>query len=309
MVQQGESVKISVIMPCHNCAPWVQQSLLSVASQLLRPHEVIVIDDSSTDDSVEKILNCGFEVTLLQSHHGNAAAARNEGISAATGDWIAFLDADDIWLDCHLSRFASTINQGSQAYFAHRRSLDTDGRVSEVPRPFDVKLPTFYEEEAELLEWYLKSKGGWPTSGVIALRKGLLEAGCFCERLRCRHDTEMFVRVTLSGGWTYNPEPTWLYRAGRPGNISGNLVEGLFYEYLSRLRVRSLFNDPRIESHVRQAARSALGKARQLGSEADVKRIIQASGDDLPGYLRLLYRLVPLSLLKRAGRLISNYER
>src|SRR5262245_41477666 len=97
-------MKFSVIMPCHNASAWITDALVSADAQLYQPHEIIVIDDASTDDSLVKIAKSGIDVKILHTNYRNAAAARAHGIAQATGDWIAFLDADDIWYPHHLQR-------------------------------------------------------------------------------------------------------------------------------------------------------------------------------------------------------------
>ncbi len=97
-------MKISVVMPCHNTGPWIQQALQSVAAQTRAAHEIIVVNDSSTDDTVEQIRSSGIKVRFLDTRLGNAAAARNLGIKSAEAEWIAFLDGDDVWCSNHLDR-------------------------------------------------------------------------------------------------------------------------------------------------------------------------------------------------------------
>src|SRR6476469_3757189 len=97
-------MRVSVIIPCHNAGRWIAQTLHSVAAQTYPAHEVIVIDDGSTDDSIAEIQRSGIPLTLLNVTVHNAAAARNAGIEVAKGDWIALLDADDLWYPNHLAR-------------------------------------------------------------------------------------------------------------------------------------------------------------------------------------------------------------
>src|SRR5437660_9457805 len=103
------TLRVSVIMPCHNAGPWIGDALRSVAAQSLPAHEILVIDDRSSDDSVAQIERSGVPVKLLRSDAGNAAATRNVGIEAATGDWLALLDADDVWYPNHLARAAELL--------------------------------------------------------------------------------------------------------------------------------------------------------------------------------------------------------
>lgn len=95
-------MKISVIIPCYNSEQNIIQVLLSIFSQTLAVHEVIVIDDGSTDQSYQLILNFKEQhnitnLKLVKQTNAGPAAARNHGITLAKGDWIAFLDSDDIW--------------------------------------------------------------------------------------------------------------------------------------------------------------------------------------------------------------------
>src|SRR5262249_34415469 len=126
-------MQVSVIMPCHNAGRWISQALRSAAAQTAPPHEVIVIDDDSTDDSVEQIQASGVPHRLLRVRANNAAAARNAGIALATGDWIAFLDADDIWYPHHLESAASLLADGTDvAYMANHEFLFEDGSTAPI---------------------------------------------------------------------------------------------------------------------------------------------------------------------------------
>ena len=90
---------VSVVMPVFNTERFVRQALQSVFSQQENPAllEVIVVDDGSTDRSRDIVREFGDRVTLLEQDHGGIGAARNRGVAAATGEFLAFLDADDIW--------------------------------------------------------------------------------------------------------------------------------------------------------------------------------------------------------------------
>ena len=90
-------VTISVIIPCHNDGAYLAAALDSVFEQSTPPTEVIVVDDGSTDDSAEVARRYGDQVRLVSQHNQGISAARNAGLAAATGDLIAFLDADDLW--------------------------------------------------------------------------------------------------------------------------------------------------------------------------------------------------------------------
>ena len=88
---------ISVIIPNYNYGRYISESINSVLGQSYKSIECIVVDDGSTDNSVDVICSFGDRVKLICQENSHQAAARNKGIKAASGEWIAFLDSDDIW--------------------------------------------------------------------------------------------------------------------------------------------------------------------------------------------------------------------
>jgi glycosyltransferase involved in cell wall biosynthesis len=99
---------VSVIIPARNAAPWIRDAIRSIAAQTLSACEIIVIDDASTDDTcslVRQMQSNSPGLILLQNPHPlGAGATRNVGIGRATGDWLAFLDADDWFAPERLQR-------------------------------------------------------------------------------------------------------------------------------------------------------------------------------------------------------------
>ena len=89
--------KISVVIPCYNRAGLIARAVASAVAQSHLPHEVIVVDDGSTDGSAGVAAGLPGPVRVLRQANAGAAAARNAGIATATGDWVAFLDSDDEW--------------------------------------------------------------------------------------------------------------------------------------------------------------------------------------------------------------------
>ena len=89
---------VSVVIPCFNARPWIEETLASVKAQTHRNLEIIVVDDGSTDGSAEWLDEAGRRNVIQVIHQENrgAAAARNAGLSRASGEFIQLLDADDI---------------------------------------------------------------------------------------------------------------------------------------------------------------------------------------------------------------------
>jgi glycosyltransferase involved in cell wall biosynthesis len=91
------SMRVSVIIPSHNCAAYVPAAIESVLGQTYPPHEIIVVDDGSTDGTLDRLAPYRDRITLRSAPASGPAGARNGGLAAAAGDLVAFLDADDLW--------------------------------------------------------------------------------------------------------------------------------------------------------------------------------------------------------------------
>ena len=88
---------ISVVIPCYNAESFLEETIRSVAKQTLAPEEILVVDDGSTDRSREIAVAADSLVRVISQDHQGVSVARNRGFEEAQGEWIAFLDADDLW--------------------------------------------------------------------------------------------------------------------------------------------------------------------------------------------------------------------
>ena len=109
MANEQSSVTISVVIPSFNPGALLRETLDSVLAQSHPAHEVIVVDDGSTDDTAQMVREYGDAVRYIWQKNQGQGCARNTGIEAATGNWIALLDSDDLFLPDRLRRAAETI--------------------------------------------------------------------------------------------------------------------------------------------------------------------------------------------------------
>lgn len=122
MIRGTQLNKVSVVIPMYNSEKTVLQTLNSVISQTVLPYEIIVVNDGSTDKSkkvVEQFIieNKILPIKLVNKKNGGVSTARNEGIRAAAGNWIALLDSDDEWLPNKLHRQLEVIEKNPQIDF------------------------------------------------------------------------------------------------------------------------------------------------------------------------------------------------
>jgi len=240
-------MRISVVIPCYNSAQWIQDALQSVADQTYKVHEIIVIDDGSKDDSIEQIEKCGLDIKLLRTSHLNAASARNIGVKEATGDWIAFLDADDIWYPHHLENAVSLLRQGNDiAYLCHNDQLRCDVNKEDEfinRKTFPpVDKPTGGLSDEIYFSWWVR-RAWFCTCSLVVRRDAFLAVGGFDTTQKRRHDFEMFLRVIYGKTWAYNPTAGMAYRFQiNPNCVSSNIVETSYYTLRGLIKNRGLYN-------------------------------------------------------------------
>src|SRR5690606_9418837 len=96
-IQTDTTQKVSVVIPVFNAASYLLETLASVQAQTYPAIEVIAVDDGSVDESLDMLESFPGSIKIIRQQNSGPAAARNRGAQEASGRWIAFLDADDVW--------------------------------------------------------------------------------------------------------------------------------------------------------------------------------------------------------------------
>jgi glycosyltransferase involved in cell wall biosynthesis len=104
---------VSVIIPAYHAAAYLHETVKSVFAQTLRPHEILIVDDGSKDNTFDVASTLPSPVRALRKPNGGPASARNFGAREATGEWLAFLDADDSWMPEKLERQMALAAKGA----------------------------------------------------------------------------------------------------------------------------------------------------------------------------------------------------
>ena len=171
----------SVIIPVYNASQYIQDTLNSVYSQTFADFEIIAVNDGSTDDSL-RILEKQIDkrLVVINKANGGVSSARNTGIQAARGEYIAFLDADDLWTSNHLDSAKSffEIHHDVLWYTANRIICSMEEKKLTFPQSPIYKLHNFYISGS----FYVHS------SSVVIQRNALPKGKLFCEKLTFAED-------------------------------------------------------------------------------------------------------------------------
>jgi len=202
-----EHAPVSVVIPAFNAGKWIVETIESVLSQSTPPAQVIVVDDGSTDDTLERLRRFASRVICLRQANQGVSAARNRGVSASDAEFVAFLDADDIWhprkLELQLATFAARPELGLL------RTLAFDWPAPAIPTlgPPDGRRTALVTWES------LAVKNRLITSSVVCRRRYLVTAGEFDTRLQGPEDRDLWLRIARLAPVANLMSPLTGYRA------------------------------------------------------------------------------------------------
>ena len=207
---------VSVIVPAYRAADTIQRALRSVADQTLRPKEVVVVDDGSGDGTFEAAKACRTflaptELKIFRQDNAGAGAARNRAVDNASGEYLAFLDADDDWLAEHLEICLRHLLEDGSTLIAHNEWLVEDGieRINDSAR--------------RICEWpdpvvSVYCKGCISTSTIVTRRRAVIDAGGFDPALINGQDVDLWLAVLTRPGASFavleSPLSRYYLRAG-----------------------------------------------------------------------------------------------
>ena len=186
----------SVVIPCFNAERYVRAALDSVFAQTFTDFELIVVDDGSADGTVAAVRECGGSVRLLQQTNQGAGAARNLGIEEASGEYLAFLDADDLWFPWSLQVMKEAIDANNAA-LVFGEVVEFSGGEPQPPASAGGFLCTRY---AHPLDAYLGCGYRRYLSPAMALRREVaLGVGGYPPGRINGEDTDLVLKLGTTG--------------------------------------------------------------------------------------------------------------
>jgi glycosyltransferase involved in cell wall biosynthesis len=262
--------RVSVVIPCFNGARFLREAIDSAIAQTYADVEIVVADDGSTDDSVAIVASYGDRVRGLRQANAGPSAARNLALRAATGEFVALLDADDRYHPQKLERQVGVLRARPDVsvVYCGWRLVDGDGR--ELPER------GWPRAEGDLLERLVLGNLFHPVS--VVLRRQIVDAaGGFDERCPVNEDWDLFLRASRQGGrWTCIEEILCDYRI-HPGQSHQRLalVHDVAREILGRF-----FADPTLAESTRRLEPRAYEEA-DLRAAAELYAAGATAGGDV----------------------------
>jgi hypothetical protein len=223
-----------VIIPSLDCARFVGRALQSALAQTYTDYEIILADDGSTDDTRDVVRRFGARVRYMYQPNRGLSAARNLALSAATGELIAYLDADDMWYPQRLEKQVTFLDENPHCGLVHSDLdvIDEDDQV--VRRRFNHAPPREVPQGQCLLQLLRHSHVQVLT--VLVRHELVRKAGLFDERLSGVQDYLQWIRVAMEGhALGYIDEPLALYR-WRAGSLSRS-ARGVSEDLLEMFRI------------------------------------------------------------------------
>jgi len=209
---------ISAVIPAYNSAAFIGEAISSIRSQTHPVDEIIVVDDGSEDNTGEVTRQAGRDIRYIRQDNAGPSSARNRGIASASGDLIAFLDADDLWVPDRIERQLDVIRHNPEIVLVagDMAEIDVQGRII---------VPTVLGKHSMLA--LFRELGGSPipnalallmkinfipTGSVLVSKSVLLATGSFNTGIRYGEDLELWGRIAASHAISCLPDVLMLRR-------------------------------------------------------------------------------------------------
>jgi GT2 family glycosyltransferase len=203
----NQSTTVSILIPCYNADRWIAQAIQSALNQTYPYKEVIVVDDGSSDRSLEVIRSFGDRIRWETGENRGGNAARNRLLELSTGEWLQYLDADDYLLPDKIEQQVKHFTQAPDADIIYSPSIyeywhneNSRREIQSIPEPHDP--------------WILLARWFLPQTGSPLWRKqALLDVGGWKPHQPCCQEHELYLRLLIAGKrFEYCPHAGSVYR-------------------------------------------------------------------------------------------------
>jgi glycosyltransferase involved in cell wall biosynthesis len=212
---------VGVIVPAFNAAKTLPAALDSVAAQSFDDWQILLVDDGSTDNTAEVVApyieRFGEKILYIQQENRGLPAARNTAVRASTTEFLALLDADDVWLPSRLAESVKVLQERPQAGLAYGviASIDMEGRIGAT---FE---PNRSNAEGRIAPYIYMRKVDLPCPTMTFRRSCIDEVGLFDETMRATEDRDLWLRIAQRHEVAFIPRLLAYYRVS-PSSMSAD---------------------------------------------------------------------------------------
>jgi glycosyltransferase involved in cell wall biosynthesis len=214
--------RVSIIIPTYNCAGYLGRAIDSVCAQTYKDYEILVVDDGSTDNTRDVAMQYGRKLRYLYQQNRGVSAARNHAISKASGELLAYLDADDMWYSEKLERQVAFLDAHQECGMLHSE-ISVINEQDEILHVRFNQMTKRSVPQGHCLQALLKCSH-IQTLTVVERRNCFERVGAFDERLAVAEDYLHWIMIAAEGQAVgYLEEPLAKYR-WRTGSLMGNPI-------------------------------------------------------------------------------------
>ena len=313
-------MKISAVIPAYNSAEFLKEAIDSILKQTHPVDEIIIVDDGSTDQTQQVVESFGDQITYIKQANQGPSAARNNGILAAKGDWIAFLDADDQWT---ADKIEQQLNALKKAPTLKLIAAD----MAEVDQTGDLLIESVLAKH-NLLEQFrslngkplpnalasLVTKNFIPTGTVLAERAVLIESECFNPQIRFGEDLELWAKIACNHPITCLPEVMMLRR--QHGNNATQNSEAMLKDLIKVMQSVKRWGRDKLKEQNNDASQLVASALSDLGywhfsqeNFQEARKNFLKSLKESPNTRALIYVTIcctPDRLIKMARKIKNN---
>jgi glycosyltransferase involved in cell wall biosynthesis len=226
--------RVSVIVPAYNAASYIDETLGSLLAQTYSCIEILVVNDGSTDDTKDVVESYGAKVRYIEVPNRGVCAARNIGVAQCFGDYVIFLDADDIFPERHVELMVQPLLDDPTIDVTFCDTLwfkEVDGQKQELGQ----SDKHYFEQDIQ--RWLMRS---FISMGAAMYRKEALQmVGGFDVSLHNAADIDLHLKLARHTKWKYVPDTTLNYRV-LPVSMSKNYHR--FYFQSRNVRLKHMLN-------------------------------------------------------------------
>jgi glycosyltransferase involved in cell wall biosynthesis len=188
---------ITAVIPTYNRAELAARAIESVLAQSAPPLELVVVDDGSSDHTASVVERYGSRVRYVRQENAGLYAARNTGVRHSGGDWIAFLDDDDVWKPDFLARMGGAIDATAGAAFVYFTDLERAGESQTLWEAGGFAFNEPFEIRTDASDWFMRRFQPTAIQAIVIRRDAYWQVGGQANNVR--EDTHQFFLLGLAG--------------------------------------------------------------------------------------------------------------